>query len=61
MKNVSRHDEAQTKKDSRHPYEPPSIIYKGKISTRAGSPLGNENVSGGGSTVADPADLFGND
>jgi hypothetical protein len=50
-------DQDQKKeKDYRTPYEPPAIIYKGKISTRAGSPLAAPD---GDTTVIDPADLFG--
>lgn len=53
-------DPAPQKKemDGRTLYEPPAIIYKGKISTRAGSP---DPRPGGNIDVVDPADLFGND
>jgi hypothetical protein len=47
----------EKKSDDRTPYEPPAIIYKGKISTRAGSPV---FAPDGDTTVVDPADLFGN-
>jgi hypothetical protein len=58
MKNASGHDEQTVKADNRTPYQPPAIIYKGKISTRAGSPF---PVPDGSTTVVDPADLFGDD
>ena len=38
-------------------YEAPAIIYKGLITTRAGSPTGDP--SGSGESSVDPADLFG--
>lgn len=38
-------------------YEAPAIIYKGTISTRAGS----ADPGGSGESAVDPADLFGND
>ena len=50
---LKRHEGRQ----SRKPYATPAIIYKGKISTRAGSPLSVNPLNS--STVADPADLFG--
>lgn len=59
MKNSCGHDSQNEKKDGRVPYEPPTIIYKGKISTRAGSPLIAPDAGEG--NVADPADLFGDD
>jgi len=59
MKNASGSVDDANKKQSRKPYKTPEIIYKGKISTRAGSPLSVSPLSG--STVADPADLFGDD
>lgn len=40
-------------------YEAPAIIYKGFITTRAGSVFGNPN--GSGESSVDPADLFGDD
>ncbi len=40
--------------ESRAVYESPAVVYEGKISTRAGSPLGPS-----GSDGVDPADLFG--
>ncbi len=42
-------------------YEAPAIIYKGIITTRAGSggPVGDP--SGSGESSVDPADLFGDD
>lgn len=59
MKNASGHDDQATRSvDGRTPYEPPAIIYKGKINTRAGSPV---SVPDGNTTVVDPADLFGDD
>lgn len=36
-------------------YQAPAIIYEGKITTRAGTPLAPGNGDG-----VDPADLFGN-
>jgi hypothetical protein len=49
----------ENQKKTRKPYEAPAIIYKGKLNTRAGSPppVGPLNDN----TIADPADLFGND
>lgn len=41
-------------------YEAPAIIYKGTITTRAGSPF-SEGSSKSGESSVDPADLFGND
>ncbi len=60
MNNTPEHnyDEEGTVVDRRTPYEPPAIIYKGKISTRAGSPF---PVPDGSTTVVDPADLFGDE
>lgn len=58
MKNASGHDDQAASVDGRTPYEPPAIIYKGKINTRAGSPI---SVPDGNTTVVDPADLFGDD
>lgn len=48
----------EKEKDVRIAYEPPTIIFKGKISTRAGSPL---SAHDGAINGIDPADLFGND
>jgi hypothetical protein len=58
MKNATGNDVQEVNKDDRTPYEPPTIIYKGKISTRAGSPF---PVPDGSTSVVDPADLFGDD
>lgn len=55
-----RNKEDHKKGEKRSPYEPPCIIYKGKISTRAGSPLSNDGLVDPGTGVTDPADLFGN-
>jgi len=44
-------------KVKRAPYETPAIIYKGKISTRAGSPFSADTSK---SNAVDPADLFDN-
>ncbi len=57
MKYSSGPAQGDVKKKSRKQYEAPAIIYKGKISTRAGSPLSVNPLNS--STVADPADLFG--
>lgn len=59
MKHASGSMKDDNIKQNRKPYKTPEIIYKGKISTRAGSPLSVSPLSG--SSVADPADLFGND
>lgn len=40
----------------REPYQPPAIIYEGKLSTRAGTP---EEPTGNLPGI-DPADIFGN-
>ncbi|MCP4362140.1 MAG: hypothetical protein GY796_29380 [Chloroflexi bacterium] len=48
--------EANTK-IKRASYETPTIIYKGKISTRAGSPFSADTSK---SKTVDPADLFDN-
>lgn len=48
----------EKEKNERIAYEAPTIIFKGKISTRAGSPL---SVQDGAVNGVDPADLFGND
>lgn len=40
-------------------YEAPAIIYKGTITTRAGTPFGEPG--GSGESAVDPADLFGDD
>ncbi|MCL4262430.1 MAG: hypothetical protein KJ069_04415 [Anaerolineae bacterium] len=58
MKKEFGRDDRTLSADSRAPYERPAIIYKGKISTRAGSPF---PVPDGSTTVVDPADLFGDD
>lgn len=44
----------QEERPERIPYEAPTIIYEGQITTRAGTPEGSNQ---GG---VDPADLFGN-
>lgn len=44
--------------EEKRPYAPPAIIYNGRISTRAGSPLGGSSDPEAG--AADPADLFSN-
>ena len=59
MKYSSGPVKGDVKKQSRKRYETPGIIYKGKINTRAGSPLSVNPLNS--STVADPADLFGDD
>ena len=51
--------EAKEKREKKS-YEPPSIIYEGLISTRAGSPTSLSGESEGGASLVDPADLFGN-
>jgi hypothetical protein len=56
MSTVSDKKTQDKEQDKRMPYKRPSIIYKGKISTRAGSPLSNPP----GPEGADPSDLFGN-
>jgi hypothetical protein len=53
MKNVT--NEVKEKQQVRAAYTPPAVIYRGKLSTRAGSPAGVP-----GDTAVDPADLFGN-
>jgi len=58
MKHAPEGKEQVLHADDRFPYEPPAIIYKGKISTRAGSPFPRPEES---TTVVDPADLFGDD
>jgi hypothetical protein len=43
-------------------YEAPAIIYKGTITTRAGTPGEPGGAPGGsGESAVDPADLFGDD
>ncbi len=54
----AKHNHEPKKQEKRTPYEPPRIIYQGKISTRAGSPLGTGPDSS--PNGVDPADLFGN-
>jgi hypothetical protein len=46
--------EKEQLEEPRAEYESPAIVYEDKISTRAGSPLGNPSGSDG----IDPADLF---
>ena len=58
MKYAPEHKEQAQRTDDRTPYEPPAIIYQGKISTRAGSPFPRPDES---TTVVDPADLFGDE
>ena len=58
MSNANK-DKHASKEETRLPYEPPTIIYKGKISTRAGSPLSTTGQNTEPNSV-DPADLFGN-
>jgi hypothetical protein len=58
---ISRQTQGSTEakeKQEKKPYEPPAIIYKGIISTRAGSPA--VLVGDGEENGVDPADLFGN-
>ena len=50
--------QSNVKPNEKSTYEAPAIIYKGIITTRAGSPVGDD-PSGAGSV--DPADLFGDD
>lgn len=47
----------ETPAEPRASYEPPAIIYEGTISTRAGTPVGQEPTSR--DDGVDPADLFG--
>lgn len=42
----------------REPYQPPAIIYEGKLSTRAGTPDFESNANS--LPGIDPADIFGN-
>ncbi|HRQ41066.1 MAG TPA: hypothetical protein PLD25_24380 [Chloroflexota bacterium] len=58
MKNESGRDDQTISVDNRIPYEQPAIIYKGKINTRAGTPI---SIPDGSTSVVDPADLFGDD
>lgn len=58
MKKIDGHHEQDEPQDCRTPYESPTIIYTGKISTRAGSPVA---IPDGSTSVVDPADLFGDD
>lgn len=48
-------EKKRSEEKERATYEAPAIIYEGAISTRAGTPLGNQP---GGEGI-DPADLFG--
>lgn len=58
MKYLSGSVKNDERTQSRKQYQTPAIIYKGKISTRAGTIIVPPNPING-STVADPADLFG--
>lgn len=50
----------EKEKKEKKSYEPPSIIYEGLISTRAGSTTNLTGEGEGGDSLVDPADLFGN-
>lgn len=55
MKTLQQGQEQPAQQDNQHRvYSAPAIIYEGKISTRAGSPIPNDVPDG-----VDPADLFG--
>ena len=55
MKNQARKErkEKPFNHQKRNRYEAPAIIFEGRITTRAGTTLGNPD------TDVDPADLFG--
>lgn len=51
-------DTSKDQDTERIPYQAPTIIFEGDMTTRAGSPTGGTN--GSGIDGVDPADLFGN-
>ncbi len=53
---VDQEKKAVVESETKRTYEPPAIIYKGVVSTRAGSPI---SVPNNDPTGVDPADLFG--
>lgn len=55
-KTTKQKREAQEEK---RPYEAPSIIYTGQITTRAGTGGPGGEPDGSGEAGVDPADLFG--
>jgi len=55
MKAVIKQQSEQEQQESKRPYAPPTIIYSGQISTRAGSGLPGGS---GEEHQVDPANLF---
>lgn len=65
MKEVKRDQAAETKKRAeRAPYEPPTIIYEGLITTRSGTDgadsvfRSNDGGGGGGGSSVEKSDIF---